>query len=65
MLAPKIASTYTLTANPKIVLRDVDQAWIPADPQNLDYVAYQEWLAKGNTPKPYMPPEPQKANPNG
>ena len=53
---PKPVSTYTLTANPNIILRDVDQAWIPADPQNLDYVAYQEWLTKGNTPNPYTPP---------
>jgi hypothetical protein len=57
MLLPKIVSTYTLTANPKIVLRDVDQAWIPVGPRNRDYAAYQEWLAAGNTPKPYTPPE--------
>ena len=51
--------------DPNIILRDKDGAFIPADPRNRDYVAYQEWLTKGNTPKPYTPPEPQKAEPNG
>jgi len=27
-----------------------DGAWIPPDPANRDWVAYQEWLAEGNTP---------------
>ena len=49
--------TYTLTAYSTIV-RDADQAWIPADPANTDYAAYLAWLAEGNTPNPYVPPPP-------
>ena len=49
-------TTYTLTANPKIVIRDADGAFIPADEGNLDYVDYLSWLDAGNTPNP-APPE--------
>jgi hypothetical protein len=31
-----------------------DNAFIPNDPENTDWQAYQEWLAQGNTP---LPPE--------
>jgi hypothetical protein len=33
-------------------IRISDAAWIPADPRNVDYQAYLEWLAAGNTPLP-------------
>ena len=29
-----------------------DEAYIPNDPENTDWQAYQEWLAAGNTPLP-------------
>ena len=48
--------SYTLTSEPDIIVRDVDQAHIPADPDNIDYQAYLAWLAEGNTPTPYVPP---------
>jgi hypothetical protein len=47
--------TYTLTANPNIVVRDSDQAHIPFDPGNKDYQAYLAWVAEGNKATPYVP----------
>ena len=49
--------TYTLT-NTTIIIRDADQAHIPADPANSDYQTYQYWLLCGNTPNPYVLPPP-------
>jgi len=55
--------TYTLT-NSEIIIRDVDQAHIPADPANMDYKEYLTWLEEGNTPNPYVaPPEPEPVQP--
>lgn len=39
-----------------MVLRIADQAFISADSANLDYQAYLQWLADGNTPDPPPPP---------
>jgi hypothetical protein len=44
--------TYTLSYNPDLVVRDEDQAYIPNDPANRDYQAYQAWLVEGNEPNP-------------
>ena len=32
------------------ILRTSDNAFIPFDDDNRDYVEYKEWLAEGNTP---------------
>lgn len=40
--------------NPNIIRRLPDNAFIPNDPENTDWQAYQAWLAEGNTP---LPPE--------
>jgi hypothetical protein len=42
--------TYTLTTG-SAVIRDSDNAFIPNDPMNSDWIAYQVWLKAGNTPK--------------
>jgi len=36
----------------RIVVRLADNAFIPFDPSNTDFVEYQRWLAEGNTPEP-------------
>ena len=48
---------YKLTETQNIIYRN-DGMWIPADPANTDYQQYLAWLAKGNTPEPYVPPPP-------
>jgi hypothetical protein len=46
---------YQLTSDTSVV-RTSDGAIIPKDEMNPDWQRYQEWLAAGNTPDPYVPP---------
>ena len=34
--------------NPNTIVRDEDGAFIPTDPDNVDYQDYLAWLDKGN-----------------
>ena len=55
--------TYTLTAQPDIIVRDEDgvQSFIPTDPDNMDYQDYLAWLDEGNEPNAYVPPPAARA----
>ena len=49
-------SDYQLTATDATVIRTADQACIPNDDANRDWVEYQKWLDDGGVPDPYVPP---------
>ena len=51
-----LTMTYTLTAHPNTIVRDSDQAFIPTDPDNVDYQIYLQFLEDGGVPTPYTPP---------
>jgi hypothetical protein len=38
--------------NPDCVKRLSDNACIPFDPANTDYIAYLKWIEEGNVPTP-------------
>jgi hypothetical protein len=46
---------YQLTAT-DIVIRTADGIHIPNHPENAHRVEYDEWLAAGGVPDPYVPP---------
>jgi len=41
-----------MDGNPNAVQRTADNACIPFDPDNTDYIAYLRWLEEGNTVLP-------------
>ena len=41
-----------LAAEINAIIRQEDGAFIPMNPDNTDFVEYQKWLSKGNTPIP-------------
>jgi len=46
-----MATTYKLTDS-KCVIRVDDEAVIPEDPKNYDYIMYLKWAESGNAPIP-------------
>lgn len=46
---------YRLT-DTDVVVRVVDNAYIPNDPVNKDRIDYETWLSNGGVPDPYIPP---------
>lgn len=46
---------YRLADRDDGVWRVPDNAWIPHDPLNVDWLTYRQWLAAGNEPEPYVP----------
>jgi hypothetical protein len=53
---------YQLT-DTDVVIRTADQANIPNDPANRDRIEYDNWLADGGVPDPYVPPVPEPVPP--
>lgn len=43
---------YKETLYGDTICRVSDNAFIPFDPANTDFLAYQKWLAEGNVPLP-------------
>lgn len=58
MRAFKMAKKYREPFPPywpqKFIQRTTDDACIPEDHRNADWKEYQEWLAAGNMPEPYV-----------
>ena len=48
----EVNNIFTGSVDPSIIKRLPDNAFIPNDPENTDWQAYQVWLAAGNTPLP-------------
>jgi hypothetical protein len=56
-------SEYRLTETDATVIRTSDEAYIPNDPANADWVEYQAWLDAGGVPDPYVPPSQPEPEP--
>jgi hypothetical protein len=48
---------YQLTDSDEVI-RTIDSATIPNDPENADRQQYEQWLTDGGVPDPYVVPDP-------
>jgi hypothetical protein len=48
----KLIPFFAPVTETNCVLRLSDNAFIPFDEANTDYLKYLEWVAEGNTPEP-------------
>ena len=48
----KLGQNFRDTNKPICIWRLADNASIPLDPANTDYLAYLKWVAEVNTPEP-------------
>ena len=51
-----MAEEYQLTGHPNTIIRASDGAFIPTDPDNMDYQDFLRWKEAGGVPTPYTPP---------
>ena len=43
---------FTSALDQEFIIRLSDNAWIPVNPDNIDYQVYLKWVNDGNTPLP-------------
>jgi hypothetical protein len=48
----EVLDPITSEISNQVIKRLPDGAWIPNDPENTDWQAYQVWISEGNTPLP-------------
>ena len=56
MTYTQVWDTMTNAVSQNIIVRDEDGAFIPFDPDNVDYQAYLAWLDEGNEPTAAIAP---------
>jgi hypothetical protein len=49
-------SKHITSGEVNFIIRLSDNAYIPLDPANMDFVEYQKWLSEGNVPLPVDKP---------
>lgn len=63
MTFTQVYDPITSAVSTQIIVRDEDGAFIPFDSDNVDYQAYEAWLAEGNKPNPPQAAPPIEEDP--
>jgi hypothetical protein len=53
----KLAPLNEHTKQQDLIIKLSDNAFIPFDPQNSNYIAYLKWIEEGNVPTPADEPQ--------